>query len=328
MRSSYRALWITTLGAACLAIVSCKKSDTGGSASGQQSASKTVGFSQEGEESDWRTAETQSIKSEAQKRNIDLKFADAGGDQEKQIKAVRAFIAQRVNAIILAPKVETGWDQVLREAKDAKIPVVLVDRGVSAPADLYATLIASDFIEEGRRAAEWLAKKTDGKANIVELEGTAGSAPAIDRKKGFDEEIAKHPGMKILASQDGNFEVTKGKEVMGAFIKAQGKENINAVYAHNDNMALGAIQAIEEAGLKPGKDVLVVSIDGLRSALTEIPQGRINCVVECNPLLGPEAFDAVDSALSGKDLPKRTVQKDQLFDSTNATPELVAQRKY
>ncbi|HEV8542509.1 MAG TPA: ABC transporter substrate-binding protein, partial [Verrucomicrobiae bacterium] len=208
----------------------------------------TVGFSQIGAESGWRTAETESIRAEAKKRGIDLKFSDAQQKQENQIKALRAFLAQRVDAIILAPVVETGWEPVLREIKRARIPIVLVDRGlkVSDPS-LYTTLIASDFVAEGRMAGEWLAKKLTGKGNIVELQGTAGSAPANDRKKGFAEVLAKYPAMKIIKSQSGDFTRAKGKEVMEAFLKAEGK-NINAVYAHNDDMALGAIQAIEEAG--------------------------------------------------------------------------------
>ena len=161
-----------------------------------------VGFSQVGAESSWRTAETKSIQDEAAKRGVKLKFSDAQGKQENQFKAIRSFIAQDVDAIILAPKVETGWEQVLKEAKQAKIPVVLVDRGINVPDDsLYATLIASDFVAEGRLAGDWLAKKTGGKAMIIELEGSPGAAPAIDRKKGFAESIATHPAMKIIAAQ-------------------------------------------------------------------------------------------------------------------------------
>jgi galactofuranose transport system substrate-binding protein len=281
----------------------------------------TVGFSQIGAESSWRTAETNSIRSEGEKREVNLKFSDAQGKQENQVQALRAFIAQKVDAIILAPVVETGWEPVLRQAKTAKIPVILVDRGVKVTDDsLFATLIASDFVDEGRRAGEWLAKKTGGKANIVELQGTPGAAPAIDRKKGFDEAVAKHPGMKVVKSQTGEFTRAKGKEVMEAFLKAE--PNINAVYAHNDDMALGAIQAIEEAGKKPGADILVVSIDGVKPALEAIAAGKLNCSVECNPLLGPAAFDAAEAAVAGKELPKKTIVKDELFDSSNAKDAL------
>ncbi|HEY3267429.1 MAG TPA: ABC transporter substrate-binding protein [Armatimonadota bacterium] len=287
----------------------------------------TVGFSQIGAESAWRTAETDSIKEEAAKRGVDLKFSDAQQKQENQIKAIRAFVAQKVDAIILAPVVETGWEPVLKEAKDAKIPVILVDRGVKvADNSLYATLIASDFVNEGRMAAEWLAQKTNGKCSIAELQGTTGAAPAIDRKKGFAEGIAKFPGMKIVKSQSGDFTRAKGKEVMEAFLKTDAK-NIQAVYAHNDDMALGAIQAIEAAGLKPGKDILVVSIDGVKGAFQAMVDGKSNCTVECNPLLGPMAFDAIRDLKAGKTLPKDTIVKDRRFDQTTAAAEL-PNRKY
>lgn len=287
----------------------------------------TVGFSQIGAESGWRTAETESIRSEATRRGVDLKFSDAQQKQENQIKALRAFLAQRVDAIILAPVVETGWEPVLRDVKRARIPVILVDRGIKVSDDsLYTTLIASDFVEEGRMAGEWLVKRLNGKGNVVELQGTAGAAPALDRKKGFEQVLAKNPGLKIIKSQSGDFTRAKGKEVMEAFLKAEGK-NINAVYAHNDDMALGAIQAIEEAGLKPGKDVIVLSIDGIKPAFEAMVEGKLNCTVECNPLLGPAAFDAVDAALAGNKLPKKTIVKDQTFDQSVAR-DVIASRKY
>jgi simple sugar transport system substrate-binding protein len=286
-----------------------------------------VGFSQIGAESGWRTAETESIQSEAKKRGIDLRFSDAQQKQENQIKALRAFLAQRVDAIILAPVVETGWEPVLREIKRARIPVVLVDRGIKVSDDsLYTTLIASDFVAEGRMAGEWLAKKLDGKGNVVELQGTAGAAPANDRKKGFAEALQKYPALRIVKSQSGDFTRAKGKEVMEAFLKAEGK-NINAVYAHNDDMALGAIQAIEEAGLKPGKDVIVVSIDGIKPAFEAMVAGKLNCTVECNPLLGPSAFDAVEAAVSGKLVQKKIVVKDAVYDQSTAK-DVIADRKY
>jgi simple sugar transport system substrate-binding protein len=287
----------------------------------------TVGFSQIGAESAWRTAETQSIRSEAEKRGVDLKFSDAQQRQEKQIQALRAFAQQGVDAIILAPVVESGWEPVLREIKRKKIPVILVDRGINVSDDLlYTTLIASDFVDEGRRAGEWLARKLDGKGNVVELQGTPGAAPAIDRKKGFAEALVKYPDLKLIKSQTGNFTRAGGKEVMEAFLKAEGK-NINAVYAHNDDMALGAIQAIEEAGLKPGTHVVVVSIDGVKGAFEAMVAGKLNCSVECNPLLGPAAFDAVQKAVKGETLPKKTIVKDELFDQSNAK-EAIGSRQY
>lgn len=286
-----------------------------------------VGFAQVGAESAWRTAETESIKSEGAKRKVNLKFSDAQGKQENQIKAVRSFIAQNVDAIIIAPVVETGWEPVLREAKRAKIPVVLVDRGIKVSDEtLFSTLIASDFVSEGKMAAEWLATKVNGKANIVELQGTPGAAPAIDRKKGFEEGIKSHPEMKIIASQSGDFRRSGGKEVMEALLKKYGNE-VNAVYAHNDDMALGAIQAIEDAGKKPGTDVIVVSVDGVKGAFEAMVNGKLNCTVECNPLLGPMAFDAVEKSLAGEKLPKKTIVQDKTFDQSTAK-DVIATRQY
>jgi len=286
-----------------------------------------IGFSQIGAESAWRSAETDSIRSEAKRLNIELKFSDAQQKQENQIKALRSFIAQGVDGIILAPVVETGWEPVLREAKRAGIPVVLVDRGIKVSDDsLYTTLIASDFVFEGQEAAKWLAKKMNGKANIVELQGTVGAAPAIDRKKGFEEVIARYPDMNIIKSQSGDFTRAKGKEVMEAFLKAEG-DKIDAVYAHNDDMALGAIQAIEEYGKKPGTDIIIISIDGVRGAFEAMVAGKLNCTVECNPLLGPLAFEAIQKAIDGEELPKWTKQDDRVFSMETAV-EVLPTRKY
>lgn len=287
-----------------------------------------VGFSQIGAESGWRTANTESIKSEAAKRGVDLKFADAQQKQENQIKALRSFIAQGVDVIAFSPVVETGWEPVMREIKKAGIPVVLSDRAVKVSDDsLYVTFIGSDFVEEGRRAANWLAKATNGKAVIAELVGTPGSAPAIDRKKGFEEVLTKYPDMKIVKSQSGDFTRAKGKEVMEAFLKSPEGKNITALFAHNDDMALGAIQAMEEAGIKPGKDILIVSIDGVRGAFEAMAAGKLNCTVECNPLIGPQLFDAVEAIKAKKELPKRIQTEEGVFEQSQAKAEL-PNRKY
>lgn len=321
--------------AAVLSISGCKpgtetpapSSSDGGSTPAPAASSLTVGFAQVGAESSWRTAETESIKAEAEQRGVNLKFSDAQGKQENQIKAVNGFIAQGVDAIILAPVVETGWEQVLKEAKDAEIPVVLVDRGLKVSDDsLYTTLIASDFVAEGRMAGEWLAKKTAGKASIIELQGTPGAAPAIDRKKGFEEAIKAHEGMKIIASQSGDFRRSGGKEVTEALLKVHG-DQVTAIYAHNDDMALGAIQAIEEAGKKPGKDIILVSVDGVKGAFEAMVKGTLNCTVECSPLLGPLAFDAVEKAVAGEELPKKTIVDDQVYDQSVAA-DVIDSRKY
>jgi ABC-type sugar transport system substrate-binding protein len=286
-----------------------------------------IGFAQTGAESDWRTANSDSMISEAKKRGIDLKFSDGQGKQENQIRAVRSFINQGVDAIVIAPIVETGWDPVLREAKRAKIPVLLTDRSIQTADDsLYVCFIGSDFYEEGQMAADWLARHVDGKGNIVELQGTPGSAPANERRKAFGDGIKKYPGLKIIDSQSGNFELTGGKQVMEAFLKKHGKA-INVVYAHNDFMALGAIQAIEQAGLKPGKDVTIVSIDAMRAAVQAVADEKLNCTIECNPLFGPIVYDTVAKILAGEKVPKRMINKDELIDASNAA-KLLPTRKY
>jgi galactofuranose transport system substrate-binding protein len=287
-----------------------------------------VGFSQVGAESAWRTANTQSIKDEAVKRGIDLQFADAQGKQENQIQAIRSFIAQGVDVIAFSPVVETGWEPVLKEAKEAGIPVVLSDRRVATNDEtLYATFLGADFVEEGRRAGKWAVGALEGKAVIAELQGTPGAAPAIDRKKGFEEVIAAHPEMKIIKSQTGNFERAKGREVMEAFLKSPEGSSITLVYAHNDDMALGAIQAIEAAGKKPGVDIKIVSVDAIRDAFVAMTEGKLNCSVECNPLIGPQLFDLIEKVANGEDVPKRVTVEEGVFPQEKAA-EALPTRKY
>jgi simple sugar transport system substrate-binding protein len=288
----------------------------------------TVGFSQIGAESGWRTANTDSIKAEAAKRGIELKFADAQQKQENQIKALKSFIAQGVDVIAFSPVVETGWEPVLKEIKKAKIPVILTDRAVDvSDPSLFVTFIGSDFVEEGRRAGKWVVDNTGGKANIAELQGTPGSAPAIDRKKGFEQVISKSPGIKIIKSQSGDFTRAKGKEVMEAFLKSPEGKSINVLFAHNDDMALGAIQAMEEAGIKPGKDIKIISIDGVHDAFQAMVDGKLNCTVECNPLLGQQLFDAVEAIKAGKKLEKRIEVKEGVYEQKQAA-DVIKDRKY
>jgi len=297
-------------------------------AQGESTRKIRVGFAQIGAESDWRKANTESIKAEAQKRGIDLLFSDAQQKQENQIKAIRSFIAQGVDVVAFAPVVETGWDPVLKECKQAGIPVVLTDRVVDTKdPSLYVTFIGADFVEEGRRAANWVATATGGNAAIAELQGTPGAAPAIDRKKGFEEGIKAHPGLKIIKSQSGEFTRSKGKEVMESFLKSPEGRDITVVYAHNDDMALGAIQAIEEAGLKPGTDIKIVSIDGVRAAFQAMVEGKLNCTVECNPLLGPQLFDTVEAIIAKKPVPNRIVTHESVFDQSQAA-QAIKTRQY
>ncbi|OPF63229.1 MULTISPECIES: ABC transporter substrate-binding protein [Hydrogenophaga] len=289
-----------------------------------------LGFSQIGAESEWRTANSESIKSSAKEAGIELKFADAQQKQENQIKAIRSFIAQKVDVIAFSPVVESGWGAVLREAKAAKIPVILTDRAVNEKDEsLWVSFMGSDFVEEGRKAGRWLVEKMKdqkGEVNIVELQGTVGSAPAIDRKKGFEEIIKADPKFKIIRSQTGDFTRAKGKEVMEAFLKAEGKK-INVLYAHNDDMAIGAIQAIEEAGMKPAKDIVIISIDAVKGAFEAMIAGKLNVSVECSPLLGPQLMQAVKDLKAGKTLPRRIVTEEGIFPMETAAAEF-PKRKY
>ena len=289
-----------------------------------------LGFAQVGAESEWRTANTESIKASAKDAGIELKFSDGQQKQENQIKAIRAFIAQKVDVIAFSPVVESGWGTVLQEAKAAKIPVILSDRAVNEKDDsLWVSFMGSDFVEEGRKAGRWLVEATKGTTtpvNIVELQGTVGSAPAIDRKKGFEEIIKADPKFKIIRSQTGDFTRAKGKEVMEAFLKAEGKK-INVLYAHNDDMAIGAIQAIEEAGMKPAKDITIISIDAVKGAFEAMIAGKMNVSVECSPLLGPQLMQAVKDLKAGKTLPKRIVTQEGIFPMEVAAKEFPS-RKY
>ena len=312
---------IMAAAAATLLVAACSKSD---------SSKIKVGFSQVGAESDWRKASTESIKGEAAKRpNIDLTFSDAQQKQENQISAIRTFITKGVDVISFSPVVATGFEDVLKEAKEAGIPVVLFDRAVDvSEPGLYVSLIGSDFVEEGRRAGRWVVENVGENANVAELVGTVGSAPAIDRKKGFEEIIKDHPGIKIIKSQSGDFTRAKGKEVMESFLKSPEADQINVLFAHNDDMALGAIQAIEEAGKKPGKDIIIISIDGVKSMFEAILAGKANCTVECNPLIGAQLFDVIEKIHAGESVPSYIPSQEGVYDTKNITQDVVNSRQY
>lgn len=281
---------------------------------------KTVAFAQMENTGPWRIAESNSMKGEAAKRadKYDFVYTDAQSTTAKQVSDVEDLIARKVSAIFLAPREAEGFSSTFQAAKAANIPVILIDReATGAPGSDFVTVIKSDFIREGQRAAEWLAKQTNGKGGIVELKGTTGSSVANDRSKGFMDEIAKTPNLKIIASQDANFTRAEGQKVMENIIQAKGKE-ITVVYAHNDEMALGAIQALKAANMNPGKDVLIVSIDGQKSALQAIIAGEMNATVECNPRFGPIAFDTLEKFWRGEKLPPQIINEDRFFDATNA----------
>jgi simple sugar transport system substrate-binding protein len=320
--------WKIALGLAGALLAGCSGNSDPSAANGAKAI--VLGFSQIGAESEWRTANSQSIQTAAKEAGITLRFSDAQQKQENQIKALRSFIAQRVDVIAFSPVVETGWEGVLREAKAANIPVILTDRAVEVSDEsLYLSLIGSDFVEEGRKAGRWLlenAPAEPAEVRIVELQGTVGSAPANDRRKGFAEIIATHPRLKIVRRQSGEFTRAKGKEVMEAFLKAEGR-NIQVLYAHNDDMAIGAIQAIEESGMRPGKDILVVSIDAVKGAFEAMVAGKLNVTVECNPLLGPQLMAAVKDVVAGKPIPRRILTEESVFPMETAA-EVLPTRRY
>ncbi|MBA2947554.1 ABC transporter substrate-binding protein [Streptomyces himalayensis] len=321
--------------AAAGGLAACAKKEDSASNTSGSSGDKaiTLGFSQVGAESGWRTANTDSVKEAAKEAGYTLKFSDAQQKQENQISAIRSFIAQNVDVIAFSPVVVTGWDAVLKEAKAKKIPVVLTDRSVeTSDESLYVTLVGSDFTDEGRRAAKILEKVLEkaghkGAVKIAQLEGTTGAAPAIERAKGFKEVMdADHKDdWKIVVSQTGDFTRAGGKQVMAAFLESN--PDINVLFAHNDDMAIGAIQSIEAAGKKPGKDILIVSIDGVKDGFVAMSEGKINAIVECNPLLGPQLMEVVKKVHDGESVERWIKTKEGDFMQDQAEAEL-PNRKY
>lgn len=314
---------VALLGAMTLIAASCGESDGGEDSTGADGGEGsgeliTVGFAQTGSESGWRSANTESMRAAFSEENgFNLIFNAADNDPAAQIAAVRSFINQGVDAIVIAPIVEDGWDDVLQEAQSAGIPVVLEDRTVSASEDLYAAWVGLDFKREGVMAGEWAAETFgDTPTNMVVLEGTTGSAPANDRAEGFQEAVAG-TAITTLDSQTGNFTRADGKTVMEGFLQKHGSD-IDLLYAHNDDMALGAIDAIEAAGMVPGEDIQIVSIDAVRDGLQALIDGKINYVVECNPLLGELAANLVKDVLAGNTVEKFVYVEDQTFTAEDA----------
>ncbi|YCK35723.1 ABC transporter substrate-binding protein [Actinomadura sp. ATCC 39365] len=313
-------------GLTAMSVASCG-GGSGGSGGGDGSI--TMGFAQVGAESGWRTANTKSVQDSAKSAGVTLKFSDAQQKQENQIKAIRSYIQQKVDVIAFSPVVESGWDTVLKEAKDAKIPVILTDRAVdSKDTSLYKTFLGSDFVEEGKKAGQWLVQEyKDAKdpVNIVELQGTTGSAPANDRKAGFAQVIGADPKFKVVASQTGDFTRAKGKEVMEAFLKSN--PDIDVLYAHNDDMGLGAIEAIEGAGKVPGKDIKIITVDAVKDGMQALADGKINYIVECSPLLGPQLMDLAKKVVKGEQVPARVVTEETTFTQEQAK-QVLSSRQY
>ncbi|MCG8454054.1 MAG: ABC transporter substrate-binding protein [Spirochaetales bacterium] len=272
-----------------------------------------VGFAQIKEDSPWRTTETNSVQQEAERLGIELKLSVT--DQAGQIAALRDFIAQGVDGILLAPQTRSGWDEVLQEAKDANIPVVLLDRGLDAPEHLWAAQISSDFAFEGRLAGEWVADRLQGNGKVVELFGDPAADPAILRSEGFMEIISQYPGIEVVESKTGEWSQDKGRQVVEAWLAA-GVE-FDLVYAHNDGMALGAIDALKAAGKKPGQEVLIISVDAIKAAFEAIERGEMNATVECSPLLGPMGFATLMAAMDGQAVDQYIITPDSLYDESN-----------
>ncbi|WP_062204276.1 ABC transporter substrate-binding protein [Demequina salsinemoris] len=326
-----RKRFLSTLalaGVAAFALTACS-SDGGETDSSEMAAGDTagdtvtVGFAQTGSESGWRSANTESMKAAFSEENgFELVFNAADNDTAAQIAAVRSFINQGVDAIVIAPIVEDGWDDVLQEAADAGIPVILEDRTVSASDDLYAAWVGLDFEAEGVKAGEWAAAEYgDTETKMVVLEGTTGSAPANDRATGFDSAI-EGTMIEKIDSQTGDFTRDGGKTVMEGFLQKYGVDGIDLVYAHNDDMALGAIEAIEAAGAVPGEDIKIISIDAVHDGMQALVDGQINYIVECNPLLGDLAAGLVTDVLAGNDVEKTVYVEDQAFDQAAAEAAL------
>jgi ABC-type sugar transport system substrate-binding protein len=314
-----------------LMLTACGSDDSG--SSGSDDGTITMGFAQVGAESGWRTANTTSVQESAKEAGIELKFSDAQQKQENQIKAIRSYIQQKVDVIAFSPVVETGWDAVLQEAKAADIPVILTDRAVdSEDTSLYKTFIGSDFVVEGEKAGQWLVDNAadsdvngDGTINVVQLEGTTGAAPAIDRSEGFAEIISADPAIEVTASQTGDFTRDGGKQVMESFL--QSDDSIDVVYAHNDDMGLGAIEAIEAAGLTPGEDIKIITVDAVKDGMIALSEGKINFIVECSPLLGPQLMDLAEKVVAGEEVEPRILTEETTFTQEQAV-EALPDRQY
>lgn len=328
-----RILAALLAGAMTLSLAAC---GSGSDSEGGDTASSdiVVGFAQVGSESEWRTANTENIKQAAEEAGITLQFSDAQQKQENQIKAIRSFIASDVDVIAFCPIVETGWDTVLQEAKDADIPVVLVDRVVTADPSLYVTHIFADALREGSNAFEWIDEYVheQGKTprgggdqfQVAILEGTVGSSVAADRLEGFKNAMAESENAaeyNIIASQTGEYTRAKGKEVMESFLKSDG-DKIDILFACNDDMALGAIQAIEAAGIKPGEDIVIVSIDAAKGAFNAMIEGKMNCAVEHTPNFGALLMETAQKIVNGEEVPATIEVEESIFPADIAEQEL------
>lgn len=293
----------------------------------------SVGFSQLGSESIWRTANTNSVRETLTEENgYFLLYDNARQMQDKQIKALRSFISQRVDVIVFCPVRESGWETVLEEACEAQIPVIVLDRAISvSDTSLYTCFVGEDMREEGVKAGEWLEENLEKRGldkeeiNIVVLQGTAESSAQIGRSGGFNAIAARHSNWHLTAQNGGDFTEAKGKEVMERFLREFDK--IDVIVAQNDDMAFGAIEALEEAGIRPGKDVTLISFDGSREALEYVAEGKINVDVECNPLSGPLLSSVIQRLSDGQSVEKEYYMEEMVFTQDNVD-EYIEDRQY
>ena len=321
----YISLFLVAL---CLFLTACGKTNN---SKRPQNDKLVIGFSQIGQESGWRDAETNDIQWYAARHTdtIELHFADAQQHPENQIKAIRSFIDMGVDVIAFAPVIETGWEEVLTECRQAGIPVILVDRGIDASIDdsLYTTMIASDHVWAGEQAAAIMNELLGGEGIVVELQGTLGASATLQREQGFDSYIAANcPGIQIVDHQCADFTRDQGRSVMMSLLQTHDK--IDGVFCHNDDMALGAIEAIEEAGLVPGKDIKLVSVDGVKGAFEAVLDGKLNCTVECTPLLAQQIFDTAAALKAGETVDKWIVSNDDIYTADKVTKEIIDSRTY
>jgi len=284
-----------------------------------------LGFSQLGDESEWRSASSNDIKRAATSANIQLLFDNAQQQQFNQIKAIRSFILKGVDIIAFCPIVEEGWDFVLEEARTANIPVIVVDREIQTEDDgLFTAFIGSNFHREGVKAGEWMVerfKDDEGPIRIAEIIGTPDSSPTIGRYEGLREVLVKNPKFEIVISVEGDFMRSKGRESMEQIL--QESPDIDILYAHNDDMALGAIEIMEERGITPGKDIVIVSVDAQTSGIEALIQGKINCLIECSPYVGDDLMELIFKILNGEPFPEKTFTETRVFtdkDDINTLP--------
>ncbi len=320
-----KLVWVLLL---CLLMAGCGAREV---QQAQEQPSVLLGFAQLGWESAWRLANTQSIKDAAETAGVSLMYDNAEQKQERQIKAIRSFIAYQVDVIAFSPIVETGWDNVLQEARDAGIPVLTTDRMIQTEDEsLCAGFVGSDFREEGRRAGEFLIEKAqrDGleDLNIVELSGTLDSTPMLHRAEGFREAIAGAENLHLIDSMSGDFLRPKGRECMKALLEKH--EKIDVLFSHNDAMTLGAITAMEEAGIEPGKDIIIITVDAEQAAIDLLREGKINCVVECEPRIGDTVMELAKRLAAGEEIPRYTYSEERVFTEFDQDLDSIEPRGY